>query len=212
MQLGQNDHNSFMFLDTEAQLFAIRPVAQQNSPRYIKSSTFKDGRHLATLYLLRHAKAGWAQPGMRDFDRPLDETGNADSETIGEAMAFSGYIPELTLCSGAARARQTLSGVLAKADAGKITFVDQLYITDAAGYLDMIRDHSEVNSLLVIGHNPMMEDLALALTGEGDEAARSELNAGFPTAGLAVIEFPSSFAAAAPGKGRLEAFVTPAHE
>ena len=165
---------------------------------------------MATLYLLRHAKAGWALPGMRDFDRPLDETGNADSEAIGEAMAFSSYIPELTLCSGAARARQTLAGVVAKADAGKITFVDQLYITDATGYLDMIRDHDEVRSLLVIGHNPMMEDLALALTGSGDDDARSELNAGFPTAGLAVIEFEAGFATAAPGKGRLDAFITPA--
>lgn len=146
---------------------------------------------------------------MRDFDRPLDETGTADSEAIGEAMAAAGYVPDMTLCSGAVRCRQTLAGVAAKSDTGKVIFSDQLYITDAAGYLDMIREQNGADSLLVIGHNPMTEDLALALAGSGDEAARSVLNMGFPTAGLAVVHFDGGLAAVAPGKGRLDAFISP---
>lgn len=146
---------------------------------------------------------------MRDFDRPLDETGAADSEAIGDAMAHAGYVPDLTLCSGAARCRQTLAGVAAKSDTGKVIFSDQLYITDAAGYLDMIREQNGADSLLVIGHNPMTEDLALAVAGSGDEAARAVLNMGFPTAGLAVVHFEGGLASAAPGKGRLDAFISP---
>jgi len=165
---------------------------------------------VATLYLLRHAKAGWALPGVRDFDRPLDETGQHDSEEMGQVMALNGYVPDLTLCSGALRARQTLAGIAAKADTGKVVFSDTLYMTDAAGYLDLIRGQANASSLLVIGHNPMMEDLALAISGEGDERARSALNAGFSTAGLAVITFQGRLTDAAPGEGRLEAYITPA--
>ncbi len=146
---------------------------------------------------------------MRDFDRPLDETGAADAESMGEAMAKAGYVPELTLCSGAQRCRQTLAGVAAKTDIGKVTYSDQLYITDASGYLDMIREQSSVDTLLVIGHNPMTEDLAIALAGSGDEKARNELNMGFPTAGLAIVHFEGSLSQAAPGKGRLDVFISP---
>ncbi len=71
---------------------------------------------MARLFLLRHAKAGWAQPGMRDFDRALEPSGAADAEAMGEAMRTHGYVPDLTLCSTAARARQTLEGVAGRAD------------------------------------------------------------------------------------------------
>lgn len=164
---------------------------------------------MARLYLLRHAKAGWAMPGVRDFDRPLDETGKSDAEGTGLAMNELGFIPDLTLCSGALRARQTLEGVAAKADTGRVLFDDTLYITDAAGYLDIIRDNCSAESILVIGHNPMMEDLALAVSGDGDDMARSTLNHGFPTSGLAVIRFDGGLCDAAPGKGYLETFHTP---
>lgn len=165
---------------------------------------------MARLYLLRHAKAGWALPGVRDFDRPLDDTGKADAEQVGERMSELGYVPDITLCSGALRARQTLEGVAARADTGRVHFDDTLYITDAAGYLDIIRNHGDSGSILIIGHNPMMEDLASAVAGDGEEMARGALNGGFPTSGLAVVRFDQGFEAAAPGSGYLEAFHVPA--
>lgn len=167
------------------------------------------GAGVARLYLLRHSKAGWALPGVRDFDRPLDESGQSDAEEIGEKMNELGYLPELTLCSGALRARQTLEGVAAKTDTGKVHFNDTLYITDATGYLEIIREHCDAESLLIIGHNPMMEDLAMAVSGSGDEAAKGTLNAGFPTSGLAVVRFDGGLCAATPGAGYLEAFHAP---
>jgi phosphohistidine phosphatase len=167
------------------------------------------GARVARLYLLRHAKAGWAMPGVRDFDRPLDDSGKVDAEETGAAMSEHGFVPDITLCSGALRARQTLESVAARADTGRVLFDDTLYITDAAGYLDIIRENCNAESILIIGHNPMVEDLALAVSGSGDELARSTLNSGFPTSGLAVIRFDGGLCDAAPGKGYLETFRTP---
>ena len=165
---------------------------------------------MSRLFLLRHAKAGWALPGVRDFDRPLEQSGTADAEALGTAMRDRGYVPDLTLCSGALRARQTLAGLAGHADTGRVLFLDTLYSEDASGYLDLIRRHGDAGSLLVIGHNPMMEDLSMAAAGTGDEAARETLRYGFPAAGLAVIRFGNGLCAAAPGTGHLEAFLTPA--
>lgn len=165
---------------------------------------------MSRLLLLRHAKAGWALPGMRDFDRPLDATGVADAEATGAAMRASGYVPELTLCSNARRARETLEGIAGSTDTGRVIFTDDLYSSDAAGYLDKIRENGRHSSILVIGHNPMMEDLAMAVSGDGDPSAHETLEHGFPTSGLAVIRFDDGLANAAPGKGYLEAFLIPA--
>ena len=165
---------------------------------------------MSRLYLLRHAKAGWALPGMRDFDRPLHASGRADAETMGTAMRSRCYVPDLTLCSNAKRARETLEGLAGQTDTGRVLFFDTLYSADAAGYLDLIRGNGGPDSLLVIGHNPMTEDLAMAVSGDGDETARATLNHGFPTSGLAVVRFDGELAKAAQGAGYLEAFLTPA--
>ncbi|MGI6853417.1 SixA phosphatase family protein [Mesorhizobium sp. 1B3] len=161
------------------------------------------------LFLLRHSKAGWAAPGMRDFDRPLDASGEGDAEAVGAAMRANGYTPELVICSSARRARQTLDGVARNLPTGRVVYADGLYSTDAMGYVDIIRDAPEAASILLIGHNPMTEDVAIALSGDGEEAARSAMLGGFPTSALAVIRFPGKLAEAAPGKGYLEAFLTP---
>lgn len=177
----------------------------------IGGGALRDGGTLVSrLYLLRHAKAGWALPGVRDFDRPLDASGVADSEAIGAAMRASGYIPDITLCSNARRARETLEGLAGHTDTGRVLFFDALYSEDAAGYLTLIRENGSFGSLLVIGHNPMMEDLAMAVAGTGEESALGTMNYGFPTSGLAVVRFDGGLDAAAPGAGYLEAFFTPA--
>lgn len=161
------------------------------------------------LYLLRHARAGWALPGVRDFDRPLDETGIADAEALGITMQAASHVPDFTLCSNARRARETLERVAIHACTGRVHFTDALYSEDASGYLAMIRQNGAHGSLLVIGHNPMMEDLASAVAGSGEEKALATLNFGFPTSGLAVLRFDGGLGAAAPGGGYLEAFLTP---
>ena len=164
---------------------------------------------MSRLFLLRHAKAGWAEPGMRDYDRPLEGSGRVDADAMGMLMREAGYVPDVTLCSGAVRARETLNGIAGQADTGRIEFDDRLYSDDATAYLDLIRARSTASGVLVVGHNPMMEDLATALAGNGDERARGALSQGFATAGLAVIRFDGGLKAAKPGAGYLEAFHLP---
>jgi phosphohistidine phosphatase len=165
---------------------------------------------MSRLFLLRHAKAGWAEPGMRDFDRPLEPLGRTDADAIGAAMRANSYIPDLVLCSSAKRARETLDWVARHIGNGRVIHSDSLYSTDAAGYVEFIRATANGDQVLLVGHNPMMEDVAMALSGDGDANARVTLGAGFPTSALAVIRFDGSLSETAPGKGHLEAFLTPA--
>ncbi len=165
---------------------------------------------MTRLFLLRHSRAGWAEPGMRDFDRPLDEAGTRGAVAAGRAMRERDYAPDLVICSSARRARETLDGVARVLDTGRIIYTEGLYSTDAAGYVDIIAEAPKAESLLLIGHNPMMEDVAMALSGDGDETANGSILNGFPTSGLAVIRFAGALSFVAPGKGYLEAFVTPA--
>jgi len=146
---------------------------------------------------------------MRDFDRPLEPSGRLDAQAIGAAMHARNFVPDLTLCSTAARARQTLEGVAMKADTGRVHFLESLYSDDASGYIETVRRHGEHSTLLVVGHNPMMEDLAAGMSGDGDPGARSLLGSGFPPSGLAVLRFDGGLDTVGRSSGFLEAFVTP---
>lgn len=165
---------------------------------------------VSKLYLLRHARAGWARPGMRDFDRPLDSVGLADAQAMGAAMRAQALLAELTLCSTARRCQETLQALGSGIGTGEVLFLDELYSEDAVRYLALIHAHGRASSLLVIGHNPMMEVLAMALSGDGEPEAQESLAHGFPTAALAVIRFDAGLHEAVPGSGYLEAFLTPA--
>ena len=164
---------------------------------------------MSRLYLLRHAKARWAEPGSRDYDRALDLSGKADAETLGASMLLAGYLPDMVLCSGAKRARETWDAVSRHLTASDVSYIDGLYSSDASGYLDIIRERGSEGSTLVIGHNPMMEDLAMALARDGDPAALETVAGGFPTAGLAVLRFTTPLAQLAPEDGFLEDFIAP---
>ena len=161
------------------------------------------------LYLLRHAKARWADPGTRDYDRPLDLSGRADADLIAASMLLSGYMPDRVLCSGAKRAQETWEVAAKHLRVGDVRYIDGLYSSDSAGYVDIIRDEAGGGSALVVGHNPMMEDLAMALSRDGEQEAMDAVAAGFPTSGLAVLRFSTSLDKIAPEDGYLEDFLTP---
>lgn len=164
---------------------------------------------MTRLYLLRHAKARWAEPGSRDYDRALDPSGHDDAVRLGAIMVEAGYLPDTVLCSGARRARETWGAVSGALPVADVRFVDGLYSSDAGGYLDLVRAAGTHGSILVVGHNPMMEDLASALSRAGDDEALAAVAHGFPTCGLAVLRFPGPLAAIEPEGGYLEAFVSP---
>ncbi len=166
---------------------------------------------MSELYLLRHAKADWAKPGTRDFDRPLKERGRRNAETIGLAMRREGFVPDHVICSKALRALETWTFVSSTLGAENchVETTEALYGSDASGYLRIINEAFEAERLLVIGHNPMMEDVAFALAGSGDKTAMNKLEKGFPTAGMAAIEFEMPLGNIVPDKGVLRAFLSP---
>ena len=158
------------------------------------------------VYLLRHAQAAWAAPGERDFDRALAPQGLVDARQMGMAMQAAGVAPSLTICSTARRARETAEAVLATLPGRQdVRHSAELYETDASSYVAAAT--SAAGNVLIVGHNPMIEEAAVRLAGDGEEAAVKALRRGFPTTGLAVIRFDGAVAA---GKGYLEAFLSPA--
>lgn len=164
------------------------------------------------LYLMRHAKAAWGGPAVSDFGRPLAPTGKEDAKLLGQNMKKRSYLPDIIICSGARRTRETWDAVASfiAAEARQVHFLDELYRADSAECLALVMAYAGRSSLMVVGHNPVMEDLALALAPTGDGRALAAVRAGFPAAGLAVLEFETPLGEAGPGKGVLVDFLRPA--
>lgn len=159
--------------------------------------------------LLRHAKSAWPE-GVADHRRPLAERGRKAAPIIGAYMAEHGLVPDLALVSTARRAQETWE-IVAEALRQSVNARDTVAIYEVAApaILKVIRDvEPSVRSLLLVGHNPGMSELALLLAGRGEELSR--LHEKFPTAGLAVIDFDiEQWSDIEPGKGHLVRFATP---
>jgi phosphohistidine phosphatase len=172
---------------------------------------------MLTLTLLRHAKSSWEEP-LDDFDRPLAPRGKKAAPEIGAALAARGLRPDLILCSGALRARETLGLVIEDlgAPAPEVIYDDALYMAAPGTLLKRLHGIASApqrdapRHVMLVGHNPGFEELALMLVGSGGAEDRARLATKFPTAGAAVITFDvNSWSAVAPGSGRLEHFLTP---
>lgn len=163
---------------------------------------------MSRALLLRHSKAARATPGMHDFDRPLEEQGRRHAAAVGEAMAAAGLVPDLVLCSPSRRTRETWDGVKSKVGEIETRFLDELYHSDAGGYLEAIRQAGEVNSVLIVGHNPMTAEAATLLAGSGSRRDLASMRTRYPTSSLAVIAFETPLSGIAPGAGALETWMT----
>lgn len=158
---------------------------------------------------MRHAHAAPAASGEVDHTRALDDRGIADAARIGRAVADAGFQIEAVACSDAVRTRQTLDGLRPALPAGcSETFDHGLYSEGIEGYWATIR-RGAASSLLVVGHNPGIGEVARALCGQGDAGALKELAERFPTATLAVVDLPCPLASAEPGSGRLVRLIRP---
>lgn len=164
----------------------------------------------ARIYLLRHANAGWAAPGERDFDRRLDLRGRSEADGIGAIMAVNGFLPALVLCSDAARCVETLRALEVHLNQPReVQYCTELYVGGHDSYIDLIARADGTESILVIGHNPMMEDTAHALVCRRDAVSSEALAAGFPTGGLAIIDLPGPLRNAREGTGELRELLGP---
>ncbi|MBV8850899.1 MAG: histidine phosphatase family protein [Methylobacteriaceae bacterium] len=163
------------------------------------------------LLIFRHAKTA-RQSGGGDHDRPLTKRGEEDSKRIGRYLTDEQLLPDLAVASDSRRTRQTLDLAMKAANQHPQTRLDRaVYLAEPHTLLDLIRrTPAEVRTLLIIGHNPGMADLAALLTGFGDRYAFARMNAKFPTSGLAVLDFQvDRWDEVQERGGRLDRFVTP---
>ncbi|MFF3848086.1 SixA phosphatase family protein [Streptomyces sp. NPDC002328] len=166
---------------------------------------------LRRLVVLRHAKSAWPE-GTPDHERPLGPRGRRDAPAAGRALAEAGRVPDLALCSTAERARRTWE--LASAEwraATPVRYEPRLYGADAFDLLEVVRETpAEVGTLLLVGHNPGLEELVLDLAGEGVDDTLAEVRTKFPTSAIAVLDWHgAAWRDLTPGAALLAALTVP---
>jgi phosphohistidine phosphatase len=162
------------------------------------------------VYLLRHAKSSWKDSSLADRDRPLAGRGRRAAAAIADHLEAEGIRPDLVLCSPARRTRETLERLeTALGDRVEVRFEEALYGASEIELLARLRAlPPEVSSVMLIGHNPGLEDLALALASTGDGLAR--MREKYPTGALATIDLPADeWDAIEADTGELVAYVRP---
>jgi phosphohistidine phosphatase len=127
------------------------------------------------LHLLRHAKSSWADPELDDFDRPLAPRGRRAARTMRTHLAEVGIRPALVLCSPARRTRQTLKRVLGALGDPAVRFEASLYEASVHDVVKLLlRVQVDAAEVLVVGHNPWIEELALRLARRPPGGAEDE--------------------------------------
>jgi phosphohistidine phosphatase len=165
---------------------------------------------MKTLFLLRHAKSDWAGPALSDFERRLNARGRRAARAMGSELRKRGLAADRILASPAARVVETLTG-LAEGYGGRmaVDYDEQLYLATPETLLDFVHAADDAHDrLLIVGHNPGLERLALRLTVPGDP--RVAVAEKYPTGALARIGLPvARWRDVAPGGGVLELFLRP---
>jgi phosphohistidine phosphatase len=155
------------------------------------------------LLLLRHAKSSWDDPALADHDRPLAPRGRKAAKRIGEHVRRNDIPIDLVLCSSARRARETLELVGPSAE---IQVEPGLYGASADELLERLRRvPEEVETVMLIGHNPAIQELTIDLAAHAGELAHEK----YPTGALATLTFIGPWHALDPGRAELTAFVRP---
>jgi phosphohistidine phosphatase len=167
------------------------------------------------LLLLRHAKSSWDDPRLPDHARPINARGRRNASAIAEAMRDLGLAPDVVIVSSARRTLQTLEAISPIEGSPLVEPMDALYLAPWPTLLDVLRGMRETaRSVMLIGHNPGLHELAMALAGPtgmaGGGAMAARLAQSYPTAALAEFAIALPWRLLEPGGGRLVRFVTPA--
>lgn len=166
------------------------------------------------LELMRHAKSSWAEPDVDDHERPLNERGRRAAATVGRYLAERGAFPERVLCSSARRTQETWERLAHHLPvAGReveLEIEHGLYLASPSALLERLCAlPDDCERVLVIGHNPGIAALALALAGSGPGVDLASLRTKVPTASLASFAVPAPWRALSAGRGRLLRFLRP---
>ena len=163
------------------------------------------------LLLLRHAKSSWDDPGLSDHSRPLNTRGRLAAAAMRQTLLGLALLPDVVLVSSARRTLQTLEALEPWDETPIVEPMDALYLANAAQLLKVLNGVAETaRSVMVIGHNPGLHDLAVQLSGSArDPSDARRLAEGFPTGALAEFVVPGAWGALAPGNAKLHRFVCP---
>lgn len=166
------------------------------------------------LTILRHAKSGWDAPVDRDFDRPINARGRRGATLMGEYWRGQSWSLDWIIASPAVRVTETLDHFLPAAGFADLEphWERRVYLASAATLLDVLRETGALGDhLLLVGHNPGLEDLAMMLVPtDSSNAARTALEEKLPTASLVRIRLPiDKWSNLVDGCGTLDAFVRP---
>jgi phosphohistidine phosphatase len=166
------------------------------------------------LLLLRHAKSSWDDPKLPDHARPLNARGRRAAVAMREAMHNLGLVPDMVLVSSARRTLQTMEALEPWDETPLIEPMEALYLSSAPQLLGVLRGVADTaRSVLLIGHNPGLHDLALLLVGPAalsqDSPTMRRLAEGYPTGALTEFAIPGPWRQLDEGGGRLLRFLAP---
>lgn len=167
---------------------------------------------MITLLLLRHCKASVAGPGLADHDRPISARGRESGAIMARHIRDLPIRPSLVLCSTARRARETLEAIRDALPSDVVVRHESaMYGGGAGAIVDLLRRHGARHAaVLVAGHNPDIQTLALSLAGDGEADAMGRVRSKYPTGGLAILVGKDrTWSELAPGSLRLRSFVVP---
>ncbi len=166
------------------------------------------------LLLLRHAKSSWDDPKLPDHARPLNARGRQAAAAMGTAIRSLNLAPDIVLVSSARRTLQTLEALGPWEETPLVEPMDALYLADARQMLRVLNGVAETaRSVLLIGHNPGLHELAVLLAGSlasvAAGATARKLEAGYPTGALAEFTVPGPWWQLDAGRARLLRFLAP---
>lgn len=163
-----------------------------------------------TLIVLRHAKSAWP-PDTPDLERPLAPRGRRDAPAVGHWLYAAGHRPDLVLCSPARRARETWELAAAELDAPPPVRHDpRLHHSGVPGLLDALHEVADdIGTLLLVGHNPELEELVVALAGDAVGDTRQQAETAFPTSAVAVLTWDGDWTDLRPGAALLTEVAVP---
>lgn len=164
-----------------------------------------------SLYVMRHAKSSWTDSSVPDFDRPLARRGEKAARRMALQLARVLPLPELVLCSAATRAVRTYEPIAELLGSSvEVQFEEELYGAGGTALLARLRALPEqAESVLLIGHNPGVQDLLIELASDGDPARLDSVRAGFPTCALATLRVRSRWSELGPSTASLEGLLLP---
>lgn len=167
---------------------------------------------MKTLLVLRHGAAYADSPSGSDFDRRLAGSGRRDSAAVGRALRDSGRRADAIIASSALRAAETAANVVQAAEWAQAPLTDRrLYNAAPDTLLEVIRERDDtVETLLIVAHNPGLQELILALADDDPAGLRQQVRGSFSAAALAELHLSiDHWRDAGPGRGRITALIQP---